>query len=1145
MSQQKHLGQWVVRSARSDSNEGSAASTGNRCLSHPDPAKFPASLNGGKSFKSTDSARTSTAGSDGRGKGKINEQQCSQKDGGGHGPQRNGRGKSPGSRQLKGAQPPLSSPGVSGADAEESERQRALEEAIKREEAVKRAAEEDRLALEEQERQKKEQEKKAKAEEERRMIEEQTLRYISERRRALLLKELRKSNLQIEASRPDPSYFRGLNSSISKNTSFVRKLSTSLCDSHKEALIRELRTLNLTKYVSEAVSNLLNASVRAADINTFVQVCSEFHRLYADFSSEIVSALIKRLPFEKSPFSRRKQAVWQLVYLFVTGVYSDESVLGAVVREIFEPKGQKCVTTLQLALCFVKAGGREILRVVPYSQESRVRCLREFYEKRRRGEKDEVGPLSIVLKEEEVDELLSVGDAPVCGESIVSESLYESLVSQFNAYYEKVLRMLFMDQRDLQKLELTNRRTLKTRLELPQEARDEYARLQEQFDVFFKTAKAFADFLGKELPELPQEEFADKSKGKQSSEYAFSEAGVDRDAIWGDQETYEFYNVIPDLKELTSSSAAAAKPPAAECDASGLAAAPDASPSKDAEQSVSSSVLSSKNFQMFICRLSTCSDQESIDKAAVDFYQLSQKPWRLKMAQFLFNSPRNRLNILKYYSRFVAILNPFFREIKDWLLKKLEEEFETHFKQKDQMNIQTKIKNIHFLSELVKFRLCPVGTILNFLKMCLDDFHHHNVDVVCEMLETCGRFLYCSPEYHAHMRNLLELIVSIKNARAFPVRVEMMIRNAIAACKPIERLGRASKVLSPTRQYIQKLLGDLNKDTVETVATQLRKLDWAQNETYLLKQMLDVEKSDYHCLESVCRLLLALYQSYHGDFCVKYIHSLLERLRIHLQEQSNSNHQKLLMYIKVLSELYNLHMVDNPTAFGVLYTLLRYRTFTFGSGNKDMRESQQFFAATAEEITSYARFEDSFRVRLICAFILGSQQTLLVSSPQELNRFMLFFQRYLFLQVYLSRDLKSILDEVFHSIGPHIQVYHFYSDVLFAIDSIQSRDSVPIDVAQSLPYRVCPPFYVGPTICDGPIEPGSRVQTTHAATDDKQTSARHLSKQAEDAIIAQFDQMMAECIGADDFPPSAPTPNRGHPETHATPKGEVVGNEKT
>lgn len=64
-------------------------------------------------------------------------------------------------------------------------------------------------------------------------------------------------------------------------------------------------------------------------------------------------------------------------------------------------------------------------------------------------------------------------------------------------------------------------------------------------------------------------------------------------------------------------------------------------------------------------------------------------------------------------------------------------------------------QNIRFLGELVKFKICPTSQIFNFLKMCLDDFAHHNIDVACNLLETCGRFLYRTPETHIRVQNMV------------------------------------------------------------------------------------------------------------------------------------------------------------------------------------------------------------------------------------------------------------------------------------------------------------------------------------------------------------------------------------------------------
>lgn len=43
------------------------------------------------------------------------------------------------------------------------------------------------------------------------------------------------------------------------------------------------------------------------------------------------------------------------------------------------------------------------------------------------------------------------------------------------------------------------------------------------------------------------------------------------------------------------------------------------------------------------------------------------------------------------------------------------------------------------------------------LQSLLDDFVQHNVDTVCALLETSGRFLYRLPETHTRMANMAEV----------------------------------------------------------------------------------------------------------------------------------------------------------------------------------------------------------------------------------------------------------------------------------------------------------------------------------------------------------------------------------------------------
>ena len=61
-------------------------------------------------------------------------------------------------------------------------------------------------------------------------------------------------------NRPEESYFSRLDSSIKKNTAFVRKLK-NFTEAQKESILKDIQVLNLTKYISEvanAVSKQIN-----------------------------------------------------------------------------------------------------------------------------------------------------------------------------------------------------------------------------------------------------------------------------------------------------------------------------------------------------------------------------------------------------------------------------------------------------------------------------------------------------------------------------------------------------------------------------------------------------------------------------------------------------------------------------------------------------------------------------------------------------------------------------------------------------------------------------------------------------------------------------------------------------------------------
>lgn len=71
----------------------------------------------------------------------------------------------------------------------------------------------------------------------------------------------------------DSGFLRTLDSSIKRNTAVIKKLK-QINEEQREALMDELRSVNLSKFVSEAVTAICDAKLRSSDIQAAVQVCA-------------------------------------------------------------------------------------------------------------------------------------------------------------------------------------------------------------------------------------------------------------------------------------------------------------------------------------------------------------------------------------------------------------------------------------------------------------------------------------------------------------------------------------------------------------------------------------------------------------------------------------------------------------------------------------------------------------------------------------------------------------------------------------------------------------------------------------------------------------------------------------------------------
>ncbi|XP_048446405.1 regulator of nonsense transcripts UPF2 isoform X2 [Pyrus x bretschneideri] len=817
----------------------------------------------------------------------------------------------------------------------------------------------------------------------------------------------------------------------------------------------DLRGVNLSKFVSEAVTAICDAKLRSSDIQAAVQICSLLHQRYKDFSPTLLQGLLKvffpgksgdDLEADKNLRAMKKRSTLKLlVELFFVGVIEDGGVFVNIIKDLTSGEHLKDRDTTQTNLTLLASFARQ---------------GRMF--------------LGLPLSGPEIHEEFFKG-------LNITTDQKKFFRKAFQTYYVAAAELLQSEHASLRQMEHENAKILNAKGELSDESVSSYEKLRKSYEHLYRNISSLAEALDMQPPVMPDDGHTTRvTSGEDASSAAAGKDSSALEAIWDDEDTRAFYECLPDLRAFvpavllgeaeSKSSDQSAKTqeqstePTLESDQSqqttedtgessadvgALQEGKTTEKGKDMEEKEKDKIkdpdkekgdrkgehekeklksIEGTNLDALLQRLPGCVSRDLIDQLTVEFCYLNSKANRKKLVRAVFNVPRTSLELLAYYSRLVATLSTCMKDVSSMLLAMLEEEFNFLINKKDQMNIETKIRNIRFIGELCKFKIAPAGLVFSCLKACLDDFSHHNIDVACNLLETCGRFLYRSPETTVRMANMLEILMRLKNVKNLDPRHSTLVENAYYLCKPPERSARVTKVRPPLHQYIRKLLfSDLDKSTIEHVLRQLRKLPWGECEPYLLKCFLKVHKGKYGQIHLIASLTAGL-SRYHDEFAVSVVDEVLEEIRVGLELNEYGMQQRRIAHMRFLGELYNYEHVDSSVIFETLYLTL---AFGHGTPEQDVLDPP----------------EDCFRMRMVITLLETCGHYFdRGSSKRKLDRFLMHFQRYILSKGVLPLDVEFDLQDLFADLRPNMTRYSSIEEVNAALVELEERDrTVPID----------------------------------------------------------------------------------------------------
>lgn len=386
--------------------------------------------------------------------------------------------------------------------------------------------------------------------------------------------------------------------------------------------------------------------------------------------------------------------------------------------------------------------------------------------------------------------------------------------------------------------------------------------------------------------------------------------------------------------------------------------------------------------ETFINSLKNCVNRELVDKAAQDFcMNMNTRPNRKRLARALFNVHRSRLDLLPFYARLTATLHPCIPDVADQLSTMLLRDFRFHMRKKEQIHIESKVKTMRFIGEMTKFQMITLTDCLNCLKALMLEFSPHAIEMACGLLETCGYYALRHQTSHLRARVLLDQLLRKQAAKVLDQRYSTMIDNARYTCDPPKTEAVVFKPRPNMHEYIRKLLfRDLNKNTVEKVLRQMRKLPWSEKDTrnYILKclgQSWMIKYNNVHCLAS----LVAGLVNHRDDVGHHVVDDVLEDIRLGMEINKPKYNQRRVSSVKFLGELYNYRMVESALIFNVLYSFI-----TFGVVYDNTRPSP------------YDPPDHLFRIRLVCVLLETCGQYFdRGSSKKRLDCFIPYFQRYI------------------------------------------------------------------------------------------------------------------------------------------------------
>ncbi|KAK5944343.1 mRNA decay protein [Knufia obscura] len=874
-------------------------------------------------------------------------------------------------------------------------------------------------------------------------------------------RELRDINLRVwEGAHDVFAVSASLDSSLKKNTAFIKRLRTGISASAQAGLLSEIKTLSLQKYLSEIISATAEGLSRlkiAGDIAAGIEVVSALHQRFgpAEFTKQLGWLLGRGLTSpdkaqvkqwtpevkereEKDRLARHRVLLRIVTDFWLCGVLRslddverpEEASGKAKDVTMAEPSRSAEAQKLKNALNGIK--NENMRDHDPFPLE----VLKDLL-----GHDMELVnlPLAVLFVKNFAWDILGMkppsddarkqvdGEGEVIAETngahdpndapLIAENVRQRFVNVIDRYAQFLKKRILKDQQSLNNQSKRNAEAYVRSGEIFEDRQTNFEKQQKAQEKLIASAQTLCDILGQDMPDLTDKEGPDfvtaGAVGIVKAGEVLRGTG-EGPGIWEDEDERRFYENLVDLKgrvpAILLEDSKKVKPDTDEAvpARSTEGAVPESSTKvDDASVQIANRTVGAQ-VDALLLRLPDLLNKDQVDSLAYDFCFLNSKASRNRLLKSLQDIPKGRSDLLPLYARLIATLGQYMPDLLNGMITYLDDEFRSlqRRKTKDFLG-QTRLVNMRYLAELTKFGGVPEHVIFHCFKVSLDDFSRMNIEIIAHFLENCGRYLLRNPETAPRMSSFLETLGRKKSAQHLGAQERMLIENALYYVDPPERAAIEQKERTPIELFVRQLVYmDMTKRNYMKILKTIRKLHWEEAEIVTMLEKIfskpgKVKFSSIHLLA----VLLGALARHHQDFVITIIDNVLENIMLGLEQNDFKFNQRRIAEVKYLGELYNYKMVDSSVVFDALY-----RIVTFG---------HEGGTPAPGRTTPFDALDDFFRVRLVCT-ILDTCGTCFDrgTSRKKLDFFLTFFQYYVLTKDPLPMEIDFLIQDTLAVVRP-------------------------------------------------------------------------------------------------------------------------------